>query len=44
MFEGLLEYHQGDGMTFAGVYQYAVYPWFMTLLFIVAGVAAYHTL
>ena len=27
MFEGLLEYHQGDGMTFAGVYQYAVYPW-----------------
>ena len=44
MFEGLLEYHQGDGMTFAGVYQYAVYPWFMTLLFVVAGVAAYHTL
>lgn len=44
IFEGLLEYHQGDGMTFAGVYQYAVYPWFMTLLFVVAGVAAYHTL
>ena len=44
IFEGLPEYHQGDGMTFAGVYQYAVYPWFMTLLFVVAGVAAYHTL
>ena len=44
IFEGLPDYHQGDGMTFAGVYQYAVYPWFMTLLFVVAGVAAYHTL
>lgn len=44
IFEGLPEYHHGDGMTFAGVYQYAVYPWFMTLLFVVAGVAAYHTL
>lgn len=43
MFEGLSEYHHGDGMTFAGIYQYAVYPWFMTLLFVVAGVAAYHT-
>ena len=44
IFSGLPEYHQGDGMTFAGIYQYAVYPWFMTLLFVVAGVAAYHTL
>ena len=44
IFSGLPEYHQGDGMTFVGIYQYAVYPWFMTLLFVVAGVAAYHTL
>ncbi len=44
IFKGLPEYHQGDGMSFAGIYQYAVYPWFMTLLFVVAGVAAYHTL
>ena len=33
IFEGLPEYHHGDGMIFTGVYQYAVYPWFMTLLF-----------
>lgn len=44
IFSGVPEYHQGDGITFAGIYQYAVYPWFMTLLFVVAGVAAYHTL
>lgn len=44
IFGGLPEYHQGDGMTFAGIYQYAVYPWFMTLLFVVAGVAAYYAL
>lgn len=38
MFQGVPEY-QGR-MTFGGIYQYLVYPWFMVLLFIVSGVSA----
>lgn len=38
MFEGLGEY-EGE-ITFGGIYQYFVYPWFMLLLFVVAGISA----
>lgn len=44
IFQGLGEYQPNDPMTFGGIYQYAVYPWFMTLLFVVAGAAAYFAL
>lgn len=38
MFEGATDY---DGrITFGGLYQYFVYPWFMLLLFVVAGISA----
>lgn len=38
MFAGAPAY---DGTkTFAGLYQYLVYPWFMILLFVVAGISA----
>ena len=33
-FQGLGEYQPNDPMTFGGIYQYAVYPWFMTLFVI----------
>lgn len=44
VFPGLAEYQRSKGMTLAGIYQYAVYPWFMTLLFVVAGMSAYYAL
>lgn len=41
MFEGL---HETTGVTFSAVFQYAVYQWFMVLLFIVSGICARYTL
>ena len=41
MFEGL---HETTGVTFSAVFQYAVYQWFMVLLFIVSGIRARYTL
>lgn len=44
MFRGLAENSPVEGVTptitFAGIYQYAVYPWFMLLLFIISGICA----
>ena len=34
IFQGLGEYQPNDPMCFGGIYQYAVYPWFMTLFVI----------
>lgn len=42
MFAGAPAYN--DGMTFAGIFQYFVYPWFMLLLFVVAGMSAKYAL
>ena len=36
MFAGLKPYE--GAVTFAGIYQYFVYPWFMLLLFVVARI------
>lgn len=36
--EGIFNY------TFAGIFQYAVYPWFMLLLFVLSGICAKFTL
>lgn len=44
IFEDLPAYNDNSAMTFPGIYQYVVYPWFMTLLFVVAGISAYHAL
>ena len=38
MFAGAKEYM--GSVNFAGLYQYFVYPWFMLLLFVVAGISA----
>ena len=38
MFAGAKEYT--GSVNFAGLYQYFVYPWFMLLLFVVAGISA----
>ena len=44
MFRGLAENSSVEGVaptiTFAGIYQYAVYQWFMLLLFIISGICA----
>ena len=40
IFHGLPDYVNGAAMRPDAIYQYAVYPWFMTLLFIVSGIAA----
>lgn len=42
MFAGLKPYE--GAVTFAGIYQYFVYPWFMLLLFVVAGISARYAL
>lgn len=42
MFPGA-EVYEGQ-MSFAGVFQYFVYPWFMLLLFVVSGMGAYYSL
>ena len=42
MFAGLIPYE--GAVTFAGIYQYFVYPWFMLLLFVVAGISARYAL
>lgn len=42
MFAGAAPY--SGGMTFAGIFQYFVYPWFMLLLFVVAGMSARYAL
>lgn len=43
IFPGWAPYQPGY-FRWEGVYEYAVYPWFMTLLFVVAGSAAYPAL
>lgn len=43
-FAGLPAYTEATHMTIAGVYQYAVYPWFMELLFVIAGMSSYYAL
>ena len=42
MFAGLKPYE--GAVTFAGIYQYFVYPWFMCLLFIVSGISCNYSL
>lgn len=44
IFQGNPEYTSGMPMTFAGIFQYAVYPWFMVLLFIVSGMSTFYAL
>ena len=44
VFSGLPEYHAGDSFRIESVFEYAVYPWFMVLLFIVAGMSAFYAL
>lgn len=44
IFAGATEYTASGKMTFAGVFQYAVYPWFMELLFVIAGISSYYAL
>lgn len=44
MFKGLADNPSVEGVaptiTFAGIYQYAVYQWFMLLLFVISGICA----
>lgn len=42
MFDGLPAY--GGAITFGGIFQYGVYPWFMLLLFVVGGMSAKYAL
>ena len=42
MFAGLKPYE--GAVTFTGIYQYFVYPWFMLLLFVVTGISARYAL
>lgn len=43
-FEGLPEYLPTNSYRLDSLFQYFVYPWFMLLLFIVAGIAAFYSL
>lgn len=44
IFSGAPAYSAGSAMRPEGIYQYAVYPWFMTLLFIVSGAASRYSI
>lgn len=48
MFKGLSQNPSAQGealkFTFAGIFQYGVYQWFMALLFVVSGISARYTL
>lgn len=48
MYKGLMPNPPSQGQnavfTFAGIFQYAVYQWFMLLLFVVSGICAKYTL
>lgn len=41
MFKNAGAYTEGT-YTFAGIFQYVVYPWFMLLLFIIAGMSSFY--
>lgn len=44
VFDGLPEYHSGDNFRIETIFEYMVYPWFMVLLFVVAGMSSFYAL
>lgn len=44
LFNLLPEYTEGGSLVASAVYQYAVYPWFMLILFVIAGISSRYAL